>query len=441
MRDKWRAPRLRQAQSSHVSAGMGIRRTHSWIYPQPDQIGQDWHAHHRAWTPDFGAEHDRHDTRKMSPPRSNRSTTSTEAGAAWCGSPSTIKRRRGAGRNSPTAAANLSVDLQENYRLARVVAPHVDEIRYNPGHLVSPRAANALARQGSHSWPTWPPRTIRHAGRGQLWLGRSGATARQFAAADSIAADARQRLGTLRTARPAWLHALLRVAEGFRSRQRDRGQSAIRRGAARRAVALGRDRGRNAARGHHENPDGLRAAARRTASATRSAFRSPCRRRGSTKKSRRAGRFWPISRPGRLAARRFGRAGLNIISCPSCSRVENEAFVDLAERVREATRYAAEYPITIAVMGCRVNGPGETDACRPGPLVRPDFVNLKRRGTPLGRVFVRRDPAQAEGRARPADRGPRRRGRGVIATAPARLSVHHRQVAWIRAKDCRARRR
>src|SRR5262249_20653094 len=31
--------------------------------------------------------------------------------------------------------ANLSVDLQENYRLAAVVAPHVDKIRYNPGHL------------------------------------------------------------------------------------------------------------------------------------------------------------------------------------------------------------------------------------------------------------------------------------------------------------------
>ena len=32
-------------------------------------------------------------------------------------------------------SANLSVDLQENYRLAEVVAPHVDKIRYNPGHL------------------------------------------------------------------------------------------------------------------------------------------------------------------------------------------------------------------------------------------------------------------------------------------------------------------
>ncbi|MEO8269810.1 MAG: flavodoxin-dependent (E)-4-hydroxy-3-methylbut-2-enyl-diphosphate synthase, partial [Aureliella sp.] len=30
--------------------------------------------------------------------------------------------------------ANLSVDLQENYRLAELVAPHVDKLRYNPGH-------------------------------------------------------------------------------------------------------------------------------------------------------------------------------------------------------------------------------------------------------------------------------------------------------------------
>ena len=29
----------------------------------------------------------------------------------------------------------LSVDLQENYRIAGKVGPHVDKIRYNPGHL------------------------------------------------------------------------------------------------------------------------------------------------------------------------------------------------------------------------------------------------------------------------------------------------------------------
>src|SRR5579884_2257981 len=34
-----------------------------------------------------------------------------------------------------TKGVTLSVDLQENYRIAGQVAPHVDKIRYNPGHL------------------------------------------------------------------------------------------------------------------------------------------------------------------------------------------------------------------------------------------------------------------------------------------------------------------
>ncbi len=76
--------------------------------------------------------------------------------------------------------------------------------------------------------------------------------------------------------------------------------------------------------------------------------------------------------------------GLNIIACPSCSRVENGAFVDLARRVRDATRYAAQHRITIAVMGCRVNGPGETDGADLGLWCGPSFVNLKRGGEKLG---------------------------------------------------------
>ncbi|HQF14044.1 MAG TPA: flavodoxin-dependent (E)-4-hydroxy-3-methylbut-2-enyl-diphosphate synthase, partial [Thermogutta sp.] len=32
-------------------------------------------------------------------------------------------------------SANLSVDLQENYRLVTQVAPYVNKVRYNPGHL------------------------------------------------------------------------------------------------------------------------------------------------------------------------------------------------------------------------------------------------------------------------------------------------------------------
>ena len=80
----------------------------------------------------------------------------------------------------------------------------------------------------------------------------------------------------------------------------------------------------------------------------------------------------------------FGKKGLNIISCPSCSRVENEAFVELAGQVKQMTRYAADQPITIAVMGCRVNGPGETDDADLGLWCGPKRVNLKRDSHAVG---------------------------------------------------------
>ncbi len=76
--------------------------------------------------------------------------------------------------------------------------------------------------------------------------------------------------------------------------------------------------------------------------------------------------------------------GLNIISCPSCSRVENERFVELAEEVRALTRYAAQHRITVAVMGCRVNGPGETDDADLGLWCGPSTVNLKRGPRKIG---------------------------------------------------------
>jgi (E)-4-hydroxy-3-methylbut-2-enyl-diphosphate synthase len=88
-----------------------------------------------------------------------------------------------------------------------------------------------------------------------------------------------------------------------------------------------------------------------------------------------AGRF--ISVPD------FGQ-GMNIISCPSCSRVENELFVELAQKVKELTAYANDHKITIAVMGCRVNGPGETDDADLGLWCGPTHVNFKRKAQTIG---------------------------------------------------------
>ena len=75
----------------------------------------------------------------------------------------------------------------------------------------------------------------------------------------------------------------------------------------------------------------------------------------------------------------YGLPTLNIIACPSCSRVENQAFIDLAQQVKEMTRYAEKHAI-----GCRVNGPGETDDADLGLWCGPNFVNLKRGSTELG---------------------------------------------------------
>jgi (E)-4-hydroxy-3-methylbut-2-enyl-diphosphate synthase len=76
--------------------------------------------------------------------------------------------------------------------------------------------------------------------------------------------------------------------------------------------------------------------------------------------------------------------GLNIISCPSCSRVENDKFVELAQEVRKITAYAEKHRLTIAIMGCRVNGPGETDDADLGLWCGPSRVNLKKGTETLG---------------------------------------------------------
>lgn len=84
-----------------------------------------------------------------------------------------------------------------------------------------------------------------------------------------------------------------------------------------------------------------------------------------------------------ISAPDFGK-GLNIISCPSCSRVENGDFVKLAMEVKKMTAFAKDHKLTIAVMGCRVNGPGETDDADLGLWCGPSAVTLKRKSQTVG---------------------------------------------------------
>jgi len=58
-----------------------------------------------------------------------------------------------------------------------------------------------------------------------------------------------------------------------------------------------------------------------------------------------------------LKAAGLRQEGVNIISCPTCGRTKID-LIGLASRVEEALR-SCEKSITVAVMGCVVNGPGE----------------------------------------------------------------------------------
>jgi (E)-4-hydroxy-3-methylbut-2-enyl-diphosphate synthase len=58
-----------------------------------------------------------------------------------------------------------------------------------------------------------------------------------------------------------------------------------------------------------------------------------------------------------LKSLRVRQRGVNIISCPTCGRTEID-IIGLAQEVEKRLAHIKE-PITVAVMGCVVNGPGE----------------------------------------------------------------------------------
>ena len=60
---------------------------------------------------------------------------------------------------------------------------------------------------------------------------------------------------------------------------------------------------------------------------------------------------------GILKALNLRKKGINFISCPTCGRTQID-LIGLAKKVEEKFKNL-DLPITIAVMGCPVNGPGE----------------------------------------------------------------------------------
>lgn len=279
--------------------------------------------------------------------------------------------------------ANLSVDLQENYRLCVEVAPSVDKIRYNPGHLY-------------------------HHERTKPWQDKVKLIADTAAAHDcalrvgvncgSVDPDKLGKFPEDDSISPmlasAWEHCELLDSLGF-----TRYVVSLKDSDPAKVIEVNK-------RFAEQRPDvplhlGVTEAGLPPDGIikTRIAFEQLISRGiGDTirvsltvpnsKKSEEivAGRAILAD----IAAGRvrsvvdFGLGTLNIISCPSCSRVENEAFIELAQQVKIMTEYAKAYDLTIAVMGCRVNGPGETDDADLGLWCGPTHVNLKKGSAELG---------------------------------------------------------
>jgi (E)-4-hydroxy-3-methylbut-2-enyl-diphosphate synthase len=280
-----------------------------------------------------------------------------------------------------TEGITLSVDLQENYRIAGKVAPHVDKIRYNPGHLHHIEKSKSIPQKVK--WLADIARDNDVAIRIGVNCGSVAPAFLEKYPGDQLAAivesaayhcDLMDDLGfnrfvvSLKDSDPA------KVLDANRRFAERRPDVPIHLGVTEAGLP----------------PDGIiktriafeKLLAQHIGDTIRVSLTLPNERKHEEVvvghqiiEDVDAGRF--ISVPD------FGK-GLNIISCPSCSRVENEKFVELAQQVKELTTYASRYRITIAVMGCRVNGPGETDDADLGLWCGPTTVNLKKKDRKLG---------------------------------------------------------
>ncbi len=280
-------------------------------------------------------------------------------------------------------SANLSVDLQENYRLASLAAPHVDKVRYNPGHLyhherkkpwqdkvrfiVDVAGAHDCALRVGVNCGSVDPAKIGRYNPGDSISPMLESALEHCELLDTLGFT--RYCVSLKDSDPA------KVIEVNKRFAKERPDVPLHLGVTEAGMP----------------PNGV--------IKTRIAFEQLISqgigdtiRVSLTLPNHRKSEEIHVGRQilADIAAGRvrsvvdYGRTTLNIISCPSCSRVENEAFIDLAEQVKEVTKYADEHAITIAVMGCRVNGPGETNDADLGLWCGPKFVNLNRGSEHVG---------------------------------------------------------
>lgn len=285
-------------------------------------------------------------------------------------------------------APAISVDLQENYRLAETLAPYVDKIRYNPGHLYHHQRAKPWREKVSYL------ADLAHQHDCALRIGVNAGSVdpeklksarAEFATAD----DSITPMVESAVEHSVWLDQIGFTRYCVSLKDSDP-QKVIR---ANKMFAQARPEiplhlGVTEAGLPPEGVDKTRVAFEQLVGCgigdtIRVSLTLPNHRKAEEVRAARD--ILSDIRAGRVrTVVQFNPDKLNLISCPSCSRVENESFVELAQQVKSRTKFAADYALTIAVMGCRVNGPGETDDADLGLWCGPNYVNLKRRGEKIG---------------------------------------------------------
>jgi len=277
--------------------------------------------------------------------------------------------------------ANLVVDLQENYRIVTKVAPHVDKVRYNPGHLYHVEKTKPVAEKVKFIADTAAEHGC--ALRIGVNCGSVDPAYQEKFAHDEVQAmvqcaldhaEILDRIGFTRYVVSLKDSNPTKVVEANSRFAAERPDVPLHLGVTEAGLP----------------PDGViktrvafeQLLSRGIGDTIRVSLTLPNNRKADEVTAGHG--ILDDMRNGRFRSVPVLASGLNIISCPSCSRVENEAFVELAEQVKELTQYAKQHDITIAVMGCRVNGPGETDNADLGLWCGARTVNLKKKAVTIG---------------------------------------------------------
>ena len=87
-----------------------------------------------------------------------------------------------------------------------------------------------------------------------------------------------------------------------------------------------------------------------------------------------------------LKSLRLGRPGVNIIACPTCGRMTGDLF-SIVKKVESAVeKRKFDKDLTVALMGCAVNGPGEAQGADLGISLGRGRAHLFKRGEVVGTI-------------------------------------------------------